>query len=131
MKLSYKKSSVWDKIGVNSQGNIYLCAFAENSIYEFTAAGQKLAQYGRWGSTDAGDLYWPRGMCIDAHDNIIIADTNNSRLQMLTPQGSWTLLETPQNQPVTSPTDITVTSRGLLCVLQKCGKVVIYQYLPY
>jgi len=131
VKLTYKKGSIWDKIGINSHGNIYLCAFAENCIYEFTSTGQRLAQYGRWGSTDAGDLYWPRGMCIDAHDNVIIADTNNSRLQLLTPDGSWTVLETPEGHHADAPTDVAVTSTGHLCVLQKCGKVSIYKYLPY
>ena len=131
VKLSYKKGSLWDKIVINSQGNIYLCAFAENCIYEFTPMGQRLAQYGRWGSTDAGDLYWPRGMCIDAHDNIIVADTNNSRLQLLTPNGSWTVLETPEGHQVNAPTDVAVTTKGYLCVLQKCGKVSVYKYLPY
>ena len=131
MKLGYKKASVWDKVGVNSQGNIYISSYGENIIYEFTPQGEKLAQYGRCGSTDAGDLYWQRGMCIDAHDNVIIADTNNDRIQMLSPQGAWTLLQTPLEHRLKSPTDVTVTPNGLLCALEKCGNIKVFEYLPY
>ncbi len=130
VKLNYHKGSIWDKIGINSQGSIYLSAHNENCIYEFTPLGQQLARYGRWGSSGAGDLYWPRGLCIDACDNVIIADTHNDRLQMLSPTGSFTLLQTPDSEPVTSPCDVAVTNDGYLLVLQKCGAVRVYEYHP-
>lgn len=130
VKISYEKSCVWDKIAINSYDHIILCAHSENCVYEYTAAGQKLAQYGRMGSRTAGELYWPRGMCVDAHDNIIIADTQNNRIQLLSPQGSWTILEATQQQ-MHSPTDVAVTSEGLLVVLEKNGNVLAFEYLPF
>ena len=131
VKLHYGKASIWDKIAVTSQGNVYLSSYAENCVYEFTAEGERLATYGRWGSTLAGDLYWPRGLCVDGHDNVILADTNNDRVQLLSPRGTWTLLKPPEGQKLKSPTDVAVDGGGQLLVLEKGGCVKVFEYLPY
>ena len=154
VKLAYGKSTMWDRLGVTSLGNLYVLCYAENCVIEFTSDGEKLAEMGRWGSggSGTGDLYWPRGLCVDAHDNIIIADTHNDRVQLLSPRGTWTLLKptstnelcgtskdykttsssaTSQRSGFRSPTDVAVTQDGKLCVLEKCGAVKVFEYLPY
>ena len=128
MAVNYKKRSVWDSVAVTSKGNVYVCAYAQHSLYEYTPTGQLLARYGRQGTNDPGDLDSPRGLCIDQHDNVIVADTNNSRVQMLTPYGAWSLLRLPEGSTLRSPTDVAVDSRGRLYILEKCGAVKVFDY---
>ena len=128
MAVSYKKRSVWDSIAVTSKGNVYVCAYGQHSLYEYTPTGQLLARYGRQGSNDPGDLDSPRGICIDQHDNIIVADTNNSRVQLLTPYGAWSLLGLPEDTTLRSPTDVAIDSRCRLYILENCGAVKVFDY---
>lgn len=129
IRLQYDRASVWDRLAVSSTGNLYVCSYTDNCVYEFTACGQRLAAAGRWGSGGAGDLYWPRGMCIDTHDNVIVADTHNDRLQLLSASGDWTVL-TP-DVALAAPTDVAVGQDGTLLVLEKAGVVKVFDYLPY
>ncbi|KAI0227187.1 E3 ubiquitin-protein ligase TRIM71 [Lamellibrachia satsuma] len=128
MAINYKKRSIWDSIAVTSKGNVYVCSYGQHCLYEYTPTGQLLARYGRQGTNDPGDLDSPRGLCIDQHDNVIIADTNNSRVQMLTPYGAWSLLRLPEGSTLRSPTDVAVDSQGRLYVLEKCGAVKVFDY---
>ena len=111
---------------------MYLCSYADNCVYEFTPNGERLAAYGRWGSgSTAGDLYWPRGMTVDAHDNVIVADTHNSRLQLLSPRGEWRLLAPTQRHRLHSPTDVALDGEGRIVVLEKSGALKMFIYSPY
>jgi DNA-binding beta-propeller fold protein YncE len=39
--------------------------------------------------TGKGQLNWPRGLAVDAKGNILVADTNNGRIQKFSPEGNF------------------------------------------
>ena len=54
-----------------------------NIIHVCTMLGQPMFQFGRWGEQN-GMLKSPGGMAVDAHGNVLSADSDNNRLQVRT-----------------------------------------------
>ncbi len=130
VRVSYKSGSKWDKLAVNNEGHFFICAHKENCIYEFNTKGKRVAQYGRGGNHGAGELYWPRGLSVDNEGNLFVADSGNDCLQLMTTQGFWVNLRTPEGCKLKCPTDVAVTDDGNLCVLESTGTIKILQYAP-
>ncbi len=86
----------WD-MGVDSQGNIYMCNFvsSENGdfihdgIKVFTPSGQFLREVGGQDYLPGGDslLHKPYGLDIDMHDRVYIADFDTNTLRIFDVEG--------------------------------------------
>jgi uncharacterized protein (TIGR03663 family) len=81
-------------IAVSSVGEIYVADTWNGRIQVFDASGGFRRRWGSFGQPTAGDpagapftLYGPRGLAIDATDNVLVADTGNKRILRVSPNG--------------------------------------------
>lgn len=68
--------------GVAPDGTLYVVEYGANRISHFAADGGFL---GTWGTPGfrPGQLFAPWGITVDTHHRVVVADTNNGRLQVL------------------------------------------------
>ena len=78
-----------DGLAVDSAGNLFVSDPAAGSIHAFDRNGTFLYSFGKPGSKH-GEFYFPRGLWIDEHNQIYVADSKNGRVQVfqLHPQTS-------------------------------------------
>jgi len=55
--------------------------------------GEMVAQWGKQGQNEPGEFYFPEGIAINSHDNIYVTDSKNNRVQILMPNGKFTIME--------------------------------------
>ena len=85
--------------------------------------GTKLAEHGHRGEQDvAGELCGPRVAETDSKDNLLVCDTANHRLQMMTRNGKWQLLQCDDD--LEEPMDAVVVGDKVFV----CGG---FTYCPY
>lgn len=67
---------------VAPDGTMYVVEYGANRVSRFAADGGFL---GAWGAPGyrAGELFAPWGVTVDTHHRVVVADTNNGRLQVL------------------------------------------------
>jgi DNA-binding beta-propeller fold protein YncE len=74
----------WD-----SAGNIYVADGLGNSrIAKFDKYGKFIKSWGQTG-TEQGQFHFIRGIAIDAQDNVYVADSGNSRIQVFDHDGNY------------------------------------------
>jgi sugar lactone lactonase YvrE len=86
-------------ITIDISGNLYITDSATEGIYKITSAGVVSALAGGtglWGSTDgtgtAASFEFPEGITVDASGTVYVADTDNSTIRKITPEGVVTTL---------------------------------------
>lgn len=77
----------FDFIAINNTGLIYLSSASLHKIIVFNAQGNLLQQIGSMGSGQ-GQLLHPRGVDIDDHGNVWVADFQNNRIQKFNSTGA-------------------------------------------
>jgi sugar lactone lactonase YvrE len=100
---------------VTSQSQVLVLDSDMGWIYRFTADGESL---GRFGGPEA-QLFHPRGMAIDAQDNIYIADTGGCRVIKYDVEANrLTMFGEKGNGPgqLVEPTDVAIGAGGGLYV---------------
>ena len=70
-----------DGLAVDSAGNLFVSDPAAGSIHAFDRNGTFLYSFGKPGSKH-GEFYFPRGLWIDEHNQIYVADSKNGRVQV-------------------------------------------------
>ena len=76
-------------VAVNQRGEIIVVEHRGHCISIFSPAGEKLQSIGSEGS-GPGQFSYPRGVTVDNNDNILVADTFNHRIQMLSHNHTFT-----------------------------------------
>ncbi|KAI8497240.1 hypothetical protein Bbelb_251890 [Branchiostoma belcheri] len=86
---SSKVRTVYGIWGVTSdkEGNVLLTD-GYKSVYKYNTSGVKILEFGTRGKGE-GQLYSPRGICLDTSGHIIVANSYNSRVDMFTSQGEF------------------------------------------
>jgi sugar lactone lactonase YvrE len=86
-------------LATDSAGNIYVADTNNHTIRKITPAGEVstwAGSAGNAGSVDAtgtaAQFNYPRGIAIDATDNLYVADTENSTIRKITPAGEVSTL---------------------------------------
>jgi hypothetical protein len=65
---------------------VYVADSNNNRVQKFTAAGQYVKEWGGQGS-GPGQMYGPRGIAVDAADNVYVSEVGNDRVQKFTSNG--------------------------------------------
>ncbi|MFT4038976.1 MAG: NHL repeat-containing protein [Thermomicrobiales bacterium] len=81
------------QLAVNSAGHALTVDLEQHRLVEMAPDGSFVRQIGVTGSPgSAKDRFnSPRGVAVDANDNIYVADAGNDRVQKFAPDGTWLL----------------------------------------
>lgn len=83
-------------VAVDSSGNVYVADSRNNLIRKITPDGivSTLAGSGKQGARDgrgaAASFFFPTALATDANGNVFVADTHNSLIRKITPEGTVT-----------------------------------------
>lgn len=74
-------------VAVNSDGSFYVSdGYGNSRIVKFTSQGEYIFEWGKKGN-EPGAFNIPHGICIDADENVYVADRENNRVQKFDPTG--------------------------------------------
>ncbi len=83
-------------VAVDRQGNIYVADTKNHTIREITASGYVETLAGLAGVSGSADgvgsaarFDSPQGICVDSHDNLLVADTGNHTVRKVVNTGPW------------------------------------------
>ena len=94
---------------------IYVANQDKHCIHVLSLDGTELAKHGRFGHyVVAGMLDYPHAASSDSKDNLLVCDTGHHRLQMMTRNGKWQLLQC--NNKITSPSDAVVVGDRIFVI---------------
>lgn len=114
---------------IPSTGRIAITDWKMNCVKLFDTAGRQVAQYGEQGPGTT-QLDHPYGICSDAYGHIIVADTWNNRVCMLSDEAKFMKIILAKEHGMEYPQALTVDpSTGFLVVAEKQGTIKIFQYL--
>jgi DNA-binding beta-propeller fold protein YncE len=87
-------------IALSPAGELYLSdGYANCRVHKFSATGQHLFSWGRPGKSAPGEFHIPHGIWVDVDGRVLVADRENNRIQIFTPEGNfinqWTGLKRP------------------------------------
>ncbi|XP_019632297.1 PREDICTED: tripartite motif-containing protein 3-like [Branchiostoma belcheri] len=85
-------------VTVDKKGNIFIAFRSKHHVEKYDKNGVYLSSFGSRG-TGAGNLFSPRGICVDSLGRVIVADTGNSRVEMFTAEGEHIRTVAYINQP--------------------------------
>lgn len=72
---------------VHHGGRLYFTDVGQQQVIVTDTGGRELWRTGRSGRKEPGEFYYPNGLAVNNEGEILVADTNNARLQLLTPRG--------------------------------------------
>ncbi len=78
-------------------GNAIRAIYPDGSVATFAGSGKAGASNGKGGET--AEFNKPTGIVLDSHDNLIVADSGNSLLRKITPEGEVSTLANLPNPP--------------------------------
>ena len=84
-----------------SNNQLKCCSFGDDIIKVYSLSGELLQTCGTRGRGDAGQLYWPFVSDDDDDGSVLIADYGNDRLQVMSEQGEFSVLQL--QPPVSRP----------------------------
>lgn len=116
-------------IVTNKSDNIIVADVNDHCIKVISGHdGHLLAGYGTKGS-GCGQLNLPISVCVDEHENVLVADYYNSRVQLLTKEMKFVMYVVDHSDGVHRPTCVIVDNAGLLLVAGVKGAIHAYRYI--
>ncbi|XP_023931999.1 tripartite motif-containing protein 2-like [Lingula anatina] len=102
-----------------------------DSVYAVTPQGDVMFQYGARGQSGSGggQLYDPRGVCVDNFGHIFIADRDNDRVVVLGLDGTFLRSILSSSDNIELPLSVSIDSNGGLVVGSVRGKISTYKYI--
>lgn len=98
----------------SSTGDLYVTdGYGNARVHRFNAQGELLASWGEPGD-QRGQFNVPHGIGIDAADRLYVADRENSRIQVYSPEGKWLT----EWRDVIRPCEVFVAADGLVYVAE-------------
>ena len=88
-------------VALDSAGGLYVAdGYGNARVHKFAASGEHLFSWGEPG-TGPGEFRLPHAIAIDEDDRVIVADRENSRIQVFSPKGEylteWTGISRPDD----------------------------------
>jgi DNA-binding beta-propeller fold protein YncE len=101
-------------LAIGPAGELYISdGYGNARIHKFSAAGELLLSWGEPGA-GTGQFHVPHGLAVDRQGTVYVADRENSRLQLFSPdgehQGEWT--------DVARPCDLAIDAAGQVYVAE-------------
>ena len=94
---------------------LYVATQDTHCIHVISLDGTQLATRGKDDRTHDWDkLDYPRVAAVDSNDNLLVCDSNNNRLQMMTRDGKWQLLQC--DEKIKKPIDAVVVGDRIFVV---------------
>ena len=76
-------------LALDSAGNLYIAdGYGNARVHKFSADGEHLFSWGEPG-TGPGEFRLPHAIAIDEDDRVLVADRENSRIQVFSPKGEY------------------------------------------
>ena len=109
-------------VGLDAQGDMYISdGYGNARVHKFTAGGELLFSWGAPGKTGEGEFHVPHGVWVHTDGRVFVADRENDRIQIFSPDG--TCLE--QWTDFARPCDIYVDGDDTMFVVELDGFVSI------
>ena len=94
---------------------VYVSDSSNHRVQKLSSSGNFVSKFGVYGSGE-GQLYYPRGICIDPEGKIYVADHNNHRIQIFEPDGTFVSMIPPEEGNIKNPWGVAFDSDGNLYV---------------
>jgi DNA-binding beta-propeller fold protein YncE len=109
-------------VAVAPNGEIYIAdGYGNSAIHRFSAEGKHLESWGAPGA-GRGQFTTPHGIWVDSRERVLVADRENNRVQLFSPEGDfygeWTDLYHPM--------DIYVDGTGTVYVTDQIPRITMY-----
>ena len=99
---------------------IVICSYRNSALHRYSLSGEPLASLPSSPSKRSpGHLWRPRICCRTGNGSLLIADHYNNRLQVLTPDGQWQVLQFAR--ALSYPWDAVLANECGLVVLERCN----------
>ena len=102
-------------IALSPSGDLYISdGYANARVHKFSPEGRYLFSWGRPGKNAPGEFHIPHGIWVHWDGRVLVADRENNRIQIFTPEGNfitqWTGLK--------RPCDIFIDAQGTVYVVE-------------
>ncbi|XP_076446637.1 E3 ubiquitin-protein ligase TRIM56-like [Babylonia areolata] len=115
-------------VAVMDQGHFVVTDHAAPNIRIFSRDGASLTSYGTYG-TSASEVLKPYGVCVDRYGQVLIADSDNHRVHLLLPDGTFSQFLLTHQHRVSHPVSVAINTDGHLVVGEAFGSIKIFKYL--
>jgi tripartite motif-containing protein 56 len=110
-------------------GNVIVSDWKQHVVKIFDRAGTFIRQYGQQQGPGQGQLDHPYGVCSDRYNHIIVSDTWNNRIVMLSNDGKYISNLISKDDGIEWPQAVVVDQHDRLIIVEQHGLVKIYQYV--
>ena len=77
-------------VALSPDGSLYVSdGYGNSRVHKFTAGGDLLFSWGHPGKTAPGEFHVPHGVWVHTDERVIVADRENDRIQVFTPDGDF------------------------------------------
>ncbi|XP_050416578.1 RING finger protein nhl-1 [Patella vulgata] len=112
---------------VNINGDIIVSDFERHCIVFFDSRGNFKSSYGSEGKSTR-QLHHPCGVCADRVGNVLIADSDNHRISLLSPDGIFIKFLLTHHDGLDEPVAVCLTKDDKLVVGEWSGKITVAKY---
>ena len=109
-------------VAVSARGEIYVAdGYGNSVVHRFSPDGRHLGSWGAPGS-GRGQFTTPHGIWVDAADRVLVADRENNRVQIFSPEGDFC----GEWGDLYHPMDIYVDGAGTVYVTDQIPRISMY-----
>ncbi len=105
-------------VTVNKEDQIIVSDSCNGCIKTFDQSGKFLRKFTITSSSAQGQVRRPQGLCVDPHGNILIADRDNHRVSLYTPDGHLIRHVLDRRDSIRYPCDVRINSDGQVVVVE-------------
>ena len=102
-------------VALDPQGDLYISdGYGNSRVHKFSAGGELLFSWGEPGKTEPGEFHVPHGVWVHTDGRVFVADRENNRIQIFTPDGKFL----DQWTDFSRPCDMYVDSENIMYVVE-------------
>lgn len=116
-------------VAISPAGDLYISdGYGNARVHRFTADGELQMSWGAPGKTAPGEFHVPHGVWVHTDGRVLVADRENNRVQIFSPQGEfltqWTDLARPCDIYIDADGAVYIPELdGLITILSLDGKI--------